>query len=199
MIADISFTRSELLTALMHVEHEVASFFDSLSAAELSARSGEAWTAAEHLDHLNTAVSAVARGMSVAPWMLRLRFGRASGTSRPYAQIRETYRARLASGAGASGVFVPVRRELDPSAALAHREALLARWARVNARLRASLDRWSEAKLDTIRLPHPILGMLTVREMLFFTVYHNQHHIEAAKRRLPRFTPGPGDHSSSAS
>jgi hypothetical protein len=23
--------------------------------------------------------------------------------------------------------------------------------------------------------------------MLFFTLYHNQHHVDAAKRRLPRF------------
>jgi hypothetical protein len=40
---------------------------------------------------------------------------------------------------------------------------------------------WSEDDLDNHRLPHPLLGKLTVREMLFFTLYHIQHHmIEAA-------------------
>jgi hypothetical protein len=41
--------------------------------------------------------------------------------------------------------------------------------------------------LERIRLPHPLLGRLTTREMLFFTLYHNQHHVEVAKRRLPQF------------
>jgi hypothetical protein len=25
-------------------------------------------------------------------------------------------------------------------------------------------------------LPHPLLGKLTIREMLYFTVYHGEHH-----------------------
>jgi len=49
---------------------------------------------------------------------------------------------------------------------------------------------WSELQMDRIRLPHPVLGKLSVREMLFFTLYHNQHHLDAAKRRLPRFGGG---------
>lgn len=40
---------------------------------------------------------------------------------------------------------------------------------------------------ERIRLPHPLFGKLTTREMLFCALYHNQHHVEAAKRRLPRF------------
>src|SRR5579859_3509649 len=35
---------------------------------------------------------------------------------------------------------------------------------------------WSEIDLDRYRLPHPLLGKLTVREMLFFTVQHLAHH-----------------------
>jgi uncharacterized damage-inducible protein DinB len=38
--------------------------------------------------------------------------------------------------------------------------------------------------LDRLRLPHPALGKLTVREMLFFTIYHNIHHVENVVRRL---------------
>lgn len=54
--------------------------------------------------------------------------------------------------------------------------------------MRTALEGWSERDLDRIRMPHPILGMLTTREMLFFTLYHNRHHVEAARRRLPRFS-----------
>jgi hypothetical protein len=58
----------------------------------------------------------------------------------------------------------------------------------VNSRLRASLEHWSDRNLDRIRLPHPILGKITAREMVFFITYHGPHHIAAAKSRLPRFS-----------
>jgi hypothetical protein len=43
---------------------------------------------------------------------------------------------------------------------------------------------WSETDLDRYRLPHPLLGRLTVREMLFFTVQHLAHHASKVEARL---------------
>ena len=58
----------------------------------------------------------------------------------------------------------------------------------VHAAGRAGVDRaigkWSEEKLDALQLPHPLLGNLTVREMLLFTLYHQRHHIDVVRRRL---------------
>ena len=31
-------------------------------------------------------------------------------------------------------------------------------------------------QLDHYLLPHPLLGKITLREMLFFSAYHIQHH-----------------------
>jgi hypothetical protein len=185
-------TRADIMAALADVEAEVAAFFGSLSDDELVLRVGDAWTSAQHLQHLNTSVSAVARGFGVAPLLLRLRFGRARQPSRPYAELLESYRDVLARGVQARGGFVPPREEIAPEHVAEHRAAILGRWARVNARLRAAAERWDEGRLDTLRLPHPVLGKLTMREMLFFTLYHNQHHIAAAQRRLPRFSAPSG-------
>ena len=182
-------TRSEILQALASVEAEVAAFFGGLSDDDLLLRAGDAWNPAEHLAHLCTSVSAVARGLAVPRWLLRLRFGRARAPSRSYAEMREAYRSRLAAGGGATGAFVPPREE---GAAGGRRAALLARWARVNARLREALAGWSECDLDRIVLPHPLLGKLTTREMLLFTLYHDLHHVEGARGRLPRAGVGGG-------
>jgi hypothetical protein len=43
---------------------------------------------------------------------------------------------------------------------------------------------WSEIDLDRYRLPHPLLGKLTVREMLFFTLQHLAHHASKVEARL---------------
>ena len=40
----------------------------------------------------------------------------------------------------------------------------------------------SENQLDEYFLPHPIIGKLTIREMLFFTLYHLRHHHDIIKR-----------------
>lgn len=90
-IPTISTTLPTLRTALMEVERDVAEFFGSPSPEVFAARIGEAWSPAEHLSHLNIAVSAVARGFSVPPRLLRLRFGRARRPSRSYEALRDDY------------------------------------------------------------------------------------------------------------
>lgn len=179
--------RSGLATRLVEVEREVADFFSSLRDDEFVHRVDAAWTPAEHLHHLNISVSAVAKALGYPKLLPRILFGRARGPSRTFEGVRDTYRELLAGGGGATGAYIPPRDDPAPGQVPARREALLARWGRVNARLRSGAESWTDAHLDRIRLPHPLLGKLTVREMLFFTLYHNTHHVAAAKRRLDRF------------
>ncbi|MBN8578769.1 MAG: DinB family protein [Cytophagales bacterium] len=51
-------------------------------------------------------------------------------------------------------------------------------------KLASKLNRFSEAELDLYILPHPLLGKLTLREMIYFTCYHVQHHQELVKQNL---------------
>jgi hypothetical protein len=172
-----------LAVALATSESDVAAFFGSLSLEEFDQRVGTAWSPAQHLDHLNIAVSATARGFSAPTLLLRVRFGRARRPSRTFEQLRADYLALLGTGAGATDRFVPAA---DDSSAH-RRDALLARWHRVNDRLRSALASWPERDLDRLQLPHPLLGRITARELVFFTIYHGPHHIAAARRRLNRF------------
>ncbi|MEO5511437.1 MAG: DinB family protein [Longimicrobiales bacterium] len=172
------------LTDISGAEDAVAAFFGSLTPDEFVQRVDSAWPPAEHVMHLNIVVSAVARGFSVSPLLLRLRFGKAREPSRTYEQLRDHYRSLLAAGGEAPPKFVPPRDEGTVLLPKERQEAIMARWQRVNARLRAAVPRWSERDLDRIRMPHPLLGKLTAREMLFFTIYHGHHHVAAAQRRL---------------
>lgn len=176
----------EMLTA---AEREVGDFFGSLDADEIVLRVGDAWTPAEHLDHLSIATSAAAKPFAISPWLLQLRFGRARRPSRSYDALRADYRARLAQGGRATGRYVPQPDAMPTEDAIVRRTMLLSRWYRVNARLQNRIRTWKETALDRARVPHPLLGRLTMRELALWTVYHDRHHIEAAKRRLPRFNP----------
>ena len=46
------------------------------------------------------------------------------------------------------------------------------------------LEKYSESDLDLIILPHPLLGKITLREMMYFTIYHVQHHQKIAENTL---------------
>ena len=109
--------------------------------------------------------------------LLRLLFGRSQTSSRYYRDIREAYLGKLSGGARATGQFVPV----DPPPQTKPEEAqqkMLERWKSSSKDLANAVQKWREADLDRYRLPHPILGRITVREMLMFTLYHNLHHME---------------------
>jgi len=38
------------------------------------------------------------------------------------------------------------------------------------------LENYTELELDSITIPHPLLGKLTIREMFYVMSYHPLHH-----------------------
>jgi DinB superfamily len=173
-----------LLDDLSAAEREVAGFFGALSPEELVTRVGDAWSPAEHLAHLNIAVTMTGRGFSMPREELVSRFGEREGGSKPAEEIREAYAAALAGGGKATGRFVPEPVDAAPGESGPVRQELLSRWAEVNEALRAALSRWSEEDIDRLQLPHPLLGNLTLREIGGFAALHARHHVTGAKKRL---------------
>ena len=144
-------------------------FFAEMSDSKFSAPRDGRWTFAQNLEHLILAVQPVARAMGLPKPLLRVLFGRAT-TTRTYAEIKAAYKAKLNAGTKAPRRFVPAPKST--------RVELLQRWQGCSDRLAGKLSLWNDAQLTTLRLPHPILGKLSVAEMLFFTDLHVWHHLE---------------------
>ena len=51
-----------------------------------------------------------------------------------------------------------------------------------------NLTNFTEGELDNLVLPHPLLGQLTIREMIYFTIYHVEHHTRNIKRNIEQLT-----------
>ena len=43
-------------------------------------------------------------------------------------------------------------------------------------KLNEQIDEWKEDDLKSYQLPHPVLGKLSIKEMIFFTIIHTDHH-----------------------
>ena len=171
----------EIYVALEHALRDSVPWWDHLGDADFFSPVGEHWSAADHVRHLTRSVRRVERAMRLPSWALHLLFGRATRPSRGYVRVREDYRAVLAAG-GKAGAYAP--RPLDPRRHTpAWRRRIMRHHCAAVGALQERLLRWNEADLDSTRLPHPLMGRMTVREVLHFTVYHNLHHVHAAARR----------------
>ena len=181
------YSRSDLVAALRQLDRNGELFLRSIPGEEFFDPQGSAWSPAEHVRHLAKSARPVARAMGAPRIVLAFRFGLHRGASPPFADLRRRYLDRLAAG-GQAGRFAPGPRP-RPSDVEAGRSEVVAEWRAANGALETALARWAEPSLDRYRLPHPLLGPLTIREMNMFTVYHTAHHL---RRIAERRTGGVG-------
>lgn len=171
-----------LSAALEQLNGEITATLEPWPTERLLRPQGTAWSPADHLRHLTKSMRPVAMAMGLPRLLLALRFGVSFRGSRSFEQVRDIYQQALADGSAQAGRFAPSARqaEVPPEE---WRQQVMARWQEAANDLAGALRRWPEGALDRYRLPHPVLGKLTLREMLFFTVVHNAHHANRVMER----------------
>lgn len=168
--------RSRITTELsLHHEAFLRSI-RALHADRLDVQPSGKWSPAQHLEHIRMSVQPVAMALIVPRWFLRWRFGTPNRPPRTYEALVARYKEKLEAGGKAPASFAP--RALRATEVGPTSDVLM---LSVNTLCQRS-QRWSEADLDHYLLPHPLLGKVTVREMLFFTIYHVQHHTALVER-----------------
>jgi hypothetical protein len=177
----VPFTGSELLDGLRRMVREGDEFLGTLSDDAFFRRQGTKWSPAEHVRHLRKGSAPLVLAFRLPAWVLQLRFGRHRDASRRYDALRTTYLGLLAAG-GQAGRFAPTP-EPAPVEPPARRAEIMAGWHGTTVALCLRAARWREASLDRTQLPHPLLGQLSAREMLEFTVYHTTHHLRLVAER----------------
>jgi hypothetical protein len=175
------YTGDELVAALRRVQEEGDAYLRTLPSSVFFAPQGPAWSPAEHARHLVKSLRPLVRVLRWPRPVLGLLFGRHRGPGRDFAELRRTYQAALAAG-GQAGRFTPSVQP-PPQDAAAGQDAILSRLGATARDVQAGVQRWPEPSLDRYQLPHPLLGRLTVREMLEFSVYHHAHHLRRVAER----------------
>lgn len=169
-------TANEIIAALEEAFAACTETMQSLSKEALHHAPEGKWTPAQNLDHLIKSTEPLAKGLKLPPLVFR-GFGKPNRPRRSYEELVARYKEKLAQGGVASSAYTASEKALDPA-------VLLDRWQSTTADLLQIVSKkWTkEDKLDKYLLPHPLLGKLMVREMLFFTVHHTWHHIKAMSR-----------------
>jgi hypothetical protein len=110
--------------------------------------------------------------------MLAQQFGKTDRPSMSYEGVIEKYQSVLATGVQARGAFVPVLPE-NPE-----KDMLLNSFLKHHQIFSDALNHWTEEELDSYQIKHPVLKLLTMREMYYFMIYHIGHHQKAIDRIL---------------
>ncbi|MFK7971725.1 MAG: DinB family protein [Bacteroidia bacterium] len=133
------------------------------------------WSIAEQVVHLIVATRAPGKAFGMPKLAIRA-FGSSSKGSRDYDAMAEFYQSQL--------VNVPARTGFEPDLRGKPFAEIMEKWQGSARLFDDNLPRWSEKELDKRQLPHPLLGKITLREMLFFTHHHIYHHLKQIDRLL---------------
>ncbi|MBX3046378.1 MAG: DinB family protein [Anaerolineales bacterium] len=165
----------EIQAELARTNNTVTEYFAAIPVDVFFEHPPQVWSPAENLGHLSKSVRAATLGLRVPQAVSGLIWG-AAAASRRYPQLIAEYKDKLETGAQSPPEFV-AEMDMPTGDLAAAKQAVLQRWQQSAAKLESALAGWKDEDLDKARLPHPVLGKLTVRELVFFTLYHNLHHV----------------------
>lgn len=169
--------KKDITTALLEKVNAFNNYISALNREQFESSPGGKWSAGQHLEHLIRSIKPLLLAYRLPKFLLSRIFGKTNRLSKSYEELVAKYKSKLAAGGKAVGPFIP------PVVTFNMKEKLVKKYARHTEKLAAIIQKQSEENLDLYILPHPLLGKLTLREMLFFTIYHNEHHLENLKKR----------------
>ena len=171
--------KQELIESLKKQYKRFATDIEILNEAEFMKAPTDKWTAGQQLDHLCRALFPLIWGLRLPIIIPRLLFGKAKRPSKSYQDLVDKYLQKIAEGAKASGPYLPPR-----AVPFFKKKALLKKLQYSIERICKSLNKYTEKQLDQMILPHPLLGKVTLREMMYCTAYHAEHHRQSIEKGL---------------
>ena len=171
--------KQALLNALTANHKQFLATLNTLSAQELETAPEGKWTALQQLDHLRITIDAVNLVFKVPFFMAKWYFGKANRPSKTYQEYVAKYQLKSAGNtAPALEKYVPKNRTAKEY------NTLVAALNKSVERMHKGISKKTEAQFEALMLPHPLTGRGTLREMLYFSVYHALHHENLVKQYL---------------
>ncbi|GAA0881970.1 DinB family protein [Sphingobacterium siyangense subsp. cladoniae] len=169
--------RQELIKTFSDNHYTVIAYIQALPEPHFSYRNHEKWTAGQQLKHILLTLLPFPKVLQPKDYIAQ-KFGSLQRATWDYDTVRNNY---LKTSRQAPSQFLP--EEILP----AQKEGLIAQLEEVLATINQLFVLYNEEELDSLVLPHPLLGKLSIREMFFLMSYHPLHHLNQIKENLVSF------------
>lgn len=171
---------NKIITAqLKSNENLLIALFDSATPDFWVNKPEGKWSAGQHVIHLVQSSRPLLRALRMPNFLLKWRFGKSNRPSRSYEEVVKRYKEKLALSQGVVGPFSLNMPESDHSQA----KSWLSQLSQLNDNINKITLRLKDRDMDTILLPHPLMGKMTLREILMWNAYHTLHHVEVLKEK----------------
>jgi hypothetical protein len=168
-------------TLIKSLDDNTAQFIElvkGLNKEEFEFNVNDKWSAGQDLMHLIKVLQIVNIGFTLPKPILRLVFGINKKESRSFEDLRQVYKNALEGGAKAPTIYIP------KLVSHTEKDSLIQKYASLNKSFIDKLNNHTSFELDSYRLPHPILGKISLGELASFTSFHTSHHFDVLKSKL---------------
>jgi hypothetical protein len=132
------------------------------------------WTVGQQIQHLVDSLQLLNNALSYPRFFLKYKFGLCNRKPRNYKTIVNKYQQKLLENKDQTKTYnQKLKKPL-----LKDRERLLTRLQIQSKKLQYKIKKISDVNLDTLVLPHPLMGKMTIREIIMWTAHHTEHHTE---------------------
>jgi len=153
-------------------------FISNLNKEEFEMNINNKWSAGQDLVHLIKLLQILNIAYLIPKPLLGLLYGINKNEPRSFDDLQMLYKKALENGAKSPSIYIPKPVLFED------RDSLIKKHQYLNEQFIKKINKHSEDDLDRYRLPHPILGKVSLRELLIFTSLHTIHHYELLKLKL---------------
>ena len=134
------------------------------------------WTAGQQLKHVYLTLLPFPKILPSKDF-IRQKFGTIDRPTRDYDTVIKNY---FLSSRQAPSVYLP--EHVSPE----QKTELAANLEAITTTIQNLLQTYSEEELDTLVIPHPLLGKMTIREMYYLMTYHPTHHLRQTQAHIKK-------------
>lgn len=135
------------------------------------------WTTGQQVLHVVNSLQLLNNVLSYPRFFLKYKFGVCNRPTRGYDTIVEKYEQKLKANQDKAAIFnKKLKKPLQKN-----RERLINRLQIQNKKLQYKFKRISNLNLDTLVIPHPLMGKMTIREIVMWAAHHTEHHTTILK------------------
>ncbi len=136
------------------------------------------WSTSQHIQHLVNSLQLLNNALSYPRFVLKYKFGTSNREPRDYKTVAKKYQEKLLANQERAKKF---NKDLYKPT-LKEKERLLTRFQIQQKKLQYKTRKISDKNLDTLVIPHPLMGKMTVREIIMWTAHHTEHHLETLQK-----------------
>jgi hypothetical protein len=170
-------TTQQLMDNFYQNHKQLADYVNSLPDEQFLHTANNKWTPGQQLAHVYLTLVPISQALGSKEY-IQNKFGIIDRATMSYEHVIETYKNGLAAGGKAPEQYLP------QDIPVAQREEYTGKLLTILDAIRQQIATYTDEELDTLVLPHPFLGKLTLRELFYLMSYHPIHHLEKTKENL---------------